>query len=75
MEFSPEQCRAARGLLDWSQPKLAEASETSISTVVDFERSRRKMSQEMIQSLRVALEVAGVMFGNDGSVKLRKLKK
>jgi hypothetical protein len=30
------------------------------------------MSPEMIQSIRIALEAAGVMFGAGGSVKLRK---
>jgi transcriptional regulator with XRE-family HTH domain len=72
MEMTPEQCRAARALLDWSQPQLATAANVSLSTVVDFERSRRQVSPEMVQAMRVALEVAGVMFASDGGVKLRK---
>jgi len=34
--MSPMQCRAARALLDWTQPDLAEASGLSLTTVVDL---------------------------------------
>jgi len=40
--------------------------------VVDFELGRRLVSAEKAQAIRIALEVAGVMFGTDGSVKLRR---
>ena len=45
-----------------------------MSTVVDFERNRREVSAEKIQSIRIALEIAGVMFtnGSEPGVKLRK---
>jgi DNA-binding XRE family transcriptional regulator len=38
------QCRAARALLDITQPELAEAAGLGLSTIVDFEKSRRDVS-------------------------------
>ena len=44
-----------------------------LSTVYDFEKERRAVSREKVQAMRVALEIAGVMFdGGNGGVKLRK---
>jgi transcriptional regulator with XRE-family HTH domain len=75
VDFSPAQCRAARALLDWTQPRLAEASTLSLSTIVDFERDRRAVSQQAVGAMRVALEAAGVQFiaenGGGVGVKLR----
>jgi hypothetical protein len=42
-----------------------------LSTVYDFEKGRREVSREKVQAMRIALELAGVMFGN-GGVTLRK---
>ncbi len=39
--ISPEQSRAARGWLDWSQEELAKRANVSLSTVRDFEKGRR----------------------------------
>ena len=41
---------------------------------MDFERRRREVSAEKIQAMRIALELAGVMFtnGDQPGVKLRK---
>jgi transcriptional regulator with XRE-family HTH domain len=73
------QCRAARGLLNWSQDALAEASKVGISTVGDFERERRTPCHHLLRDMRSALESAGIEFisGNDGGpegpgVRLRK---
>lgn len=60
--ITPAQCRAARALLDMTQPELAERSGLGLSTVVDFEKSRRPVSQKAITQLRAALERAGVQF-------------
>jgi DNA-binding transcriptional regulator YiaG len=76
VEMTPAQCRAARALLDWTQPKLAEAASLGLSTVVDFERARRAVSQEAALLIRVALEKAGIEFiaenGGGPGVRLRK---
>lgn len=66
--FTPLMCRAGRALLDWSQPQLSQASGLGLSTVVDFERNRRKVSGDAIGALRRALETAGVVFLEEGDV-------
>jgi DNA-binding transcriptional regulator YiaG len=73
------QCRAARGLLNWSQDTLAEASKVGISTVGDFERERRTPCNHLLRDMRSALESAGIEFiaenggGREGAgVRLRK---
>lgn len=74
--ISPEQCRAARALLGMTQPALAKMARLGLSTVVDFERSRRQVSEEAEVALKSALESAGVLFiaANDRGpgVRLRK---
>jgi transcriptional regulator with XRE-family HTH domain len=73
------QCRAARGLLNWSQDALAEASRVGISTVGDFERDRRTPCNHLLRDIRSALESAGIEFIADNAggpegpgVRLRK---
>jgi DNA-binding transcriptional regulator YiaG len=56
------QCRAARGLLNWSQDTLAEASKVGVSTVGDFERERRTPCNHLLRDIRSALESAGIEF-------------
>ena len=74
--ISPSQCKAARALLGLTQPQLARASDLGLSTVVDFERGRRKVSDAAVQALKVALEEAGIIFidenGGGAGVRLRK---
>jgi len=62
VQITAGQCRAARALLDWTQPRLAEAAGLGLSTVVDFERSRREVSADAIASTGEALVRAGVAF-------------
>ena len=73
--FRPEQCRAARALLGLSQPALAKAAGVGLSTVVDFEKSRRSVALESVQRMYEALEKAGVEFiranGGGPGVRLR----
>ena len=74
--MSPAQCRAARALLGLTQPMLAQASRLGLSTVVDFERGRRAVSEQAIDSIRTALQERGVEFidenGGGPGVRLRK---
>ncbi len=62
--MTPSQCRAGRALLNWTQTELAQASGLGLSTVVDFERERRRVSDEAVAAIREALEKAGVEFTN-----------
>lgn len=64
--ITPEQSRAARGLLDWSQTMLAAHSNLSESTVRDFEKGRRIPGPNNLAAIRTALEAAGVVFLDSG---------
>jgi hypothetical protein len=59
-EMTPAQCRAARGLLDWTQGKLVEAAGLLLSTVVKFERNGRDVRAETVQTMKRALESASI---------------
>lgn len=59
--LAPEQSRAARGWLDWSQEDLAKRANVSLSTVRDFEKGRRTPIGNNLQAMRGALEAAGVL--------------
>ncbi len=76
MPLKPEQCRAARGLINWSQSKLAEASNLGLSTVKNFEVGRNIPTINNLAAIRAALESAGVEFieenGGGPGVRLRK---
>lgn len=72
----PEQVRAGRALLDWSQGRLAESAGVSLSTVKDFEAGRRQPVRHNALAIRAALEAAGVKFitenGGGPGVRLRR---
>lgn len=59
---TPELCRAARGLLDWSQSDLAKAAGVARQTVVDFERGERSPRKGNMKALQEALNTGGVGF-------------
>jgi transcriptional regulator with XRE-family HTH domain len=59
--LSPEQCRAARGLLDWTQEELAEKAKVSRSTIRDFENGRHSLHSSTADQVVEALERAGAM--------------
>jgi transcriptional regulator with XRE-family HTH domain len=63
----PEQCRAARSLLNWSQEQLAALAGVSRSTIKDFECRRHTLHQATEKLLIKALEKGGVrLLGHDG---------
>ena len=64
--MSPEQCRAARAWLDWSQDDLAKAANVSLSTVRDYEKGRRVPIANNLAAMRVALEREGMGFVSNG---------
>ena len=63
--------RAARGLLDWTQARLAAAAEVGLSTVKNFEAGRSLPSPDNLFAMQRALEDAQVQFMPDGAVRLR----
>jgi transcriptional regulator with XRE-family HTH domain len=76
--ISPAQCRGGRALLDMTQPQLASMASVGLSTVVDFERQRRTVSEEAIRKMQEALENAGIQFipenGGGPGVRLKRSK-
>jgi predicted transcriptional regulator len=74
--ITPEQCRAARGLLDWSQQDLAEKAAVGIVTVRQLEAGAHEPRRATLDVIKRALESAGVEFidenGGGPGVRLRK---
>lgn len=68
--MTPEQCRAARGWLAWSQDELAKAAKVGQSTVKDFESGKRTPIQATLAAMQAALEREGIgfSFANEGGV-------
>ena len=62
MSISAEQSKAARALIGWSRRQLAEASQVSERTLIDFERGARQPHRRTLFDLRRALEEAGIVF-------------
>ena len=53
--ITPEQCRAARAILDISQKALADASGVSLTTIKEFEMGKREPKAYVLQALMVIL--------------------
>ena len=76
---TPDQIRAGRALLNMSQGMLAKLANLGLSTVVDFEKSRRRVSDAALDAMRTALQSSGVIFvsenGGGPGVRLKKRRK
>jgi transcriptional regulator with XRE-family HTH domain len=78
MTMTPDQLRAGRALLHWTQGKLSEASGVSRGTLADFESGKRVPFYRTVDDLRRTLESAGVVFleetgnGDGPGVRLRR---
>src|SRR3954454_2299384 len=74
--LSSAQCRAARGLLDWSQQDLANHARVGIVTVRQLEAGVTDPRRATVEVVRRAFEGAGVEFidenGGGPGVRLRK---
>ena len=78
MSITPQESRAARGLLDWTQTQLAEASLVGLSTVRNFEGELRETTPANVAAIHGAFDRAGVIFEDDGKyvgVKMKKRRK
>ena len=60
--ITASQCRAARGLLDWTQKDLAEKSRMGIVTIRQFEGGKTEPMHATMVVLKQAFEAAGVEF-------------
>ncbi|QDL90470.1 XRE family transcriptional regulator [Paroceanicella profunda] len=75
--MTPAQCRAARALIGMTQPDLARVSGLGLSTIVDFEKERRFVSEASRDAIRKALEKSGVELipENGGGIGVRILRR
>lgn len=62
MSISAAQCRAARGLLNWTQEQLAINACVSRATIADFENSSRLPMTNNVRSIADSMFTAGVEF-------------
>jgi transcriptional regulator with XRE-family HTH domain len=71
--LTPEQCRAARGLLDMTRNQLAVEAHVSLATLLQFENNERPIKTSTQALIRMALEASGVLFipEGDGGVGVR----
>ena len=69
--MTPAQCRAARGLLDWTQDELAAKAAVSVVTVRNFEKGRSSPQRATLEVVRRALEAADVELTNGGQPGVR----
>lgn len=69
--LTADQIKAARALVDWSQPKLAEASGLSMPTIRRMEGplGPGRSTAVNVDAVQRALEGAGVVFLEAGEVR------
>ena len=60
--MTPEQCRAARAWLSWSQTELAERAQIGLSTLKDFEAGKREPIANNRKAIQAVLEREGFDF-------------
>jgi transcriptional regulator with XRE-family HTH domain len=65
--MSPEQVRAARSWLLWTQAELADHAKVGLSTIKDYESGKRTPIANNLEAIQRALEAAGMAFAK-GSV-------
>ena len=74
--ISSAQCRAARGLLDWTQQHLADRAGVGIVTVRQFEAGLNEPRRATLEVIKRAFEDAGIEFiqenGGGPGVRLRE---
>src|SRR5258708_37079403 len=77
--ITPEQSRAARGLLAWSQQELANKARVGIVTVHQLEAGTSQPRSATLDVIRRAFESAGVEFidenGGGAGVRLRQRRR
>lgn len=77
--LSADQIRAARGLINWTQPELAAKSGVALGTIQRMEKlGTGRSSTDNVMAVKTALEAGGVLFipenGGGAGVRLAKPK-
>jgi predicted transcriptional regulator len=74
--IKPAQCRAGRGLLDWTQQQLADEARVGVVTIRQLEAGVVTPRRATLEVVQRALETAGVELINENGggpgVRLRK---
>jgi transcriptional regulator with XRE-family HTH domain len=70
--ITPAQCRAARALLNWSQPELAERCDIHVQTISNFEKESSTPSKKTLEKIVIVIESAGIQLIDDDGVKRRQ---
>lgn len=60
--MSPEQVRAARNWLAWTQAELAAKASVGLSTLKDYESGKRVPIANNLEAIKKALESGGIVF-------------
>jgi transcriptional regulator with XRE-family HTH domain len=68
----PEQCRAGRAILTWSQADLAAKSGVQSKTIADFEIGKRTPIGGNLFAIQRAFETAGLAFVNGGEPGVKR---
>jgi transcriptional regulator with XRE-family HTH domain len=66
MIITPNQCRAARELLSWTQEDVQKKSKLGKETIGNFERGNGNLTMKTLEKLQKAFEDAGIEFVDDG---------
>ncbi len=66
-----EQCRAARGLLGWTQQDLADASGLSKTAINNFEKGHSDIKADSLRAIREAFESSEIEFQQDNGLRKR----
>ena len=73
--MTPVQCRAARGLLKWTQDDLSSAANISVVALRNFENEKTSPQRSTLTVIQLTLEAAGVVLipenGGGAGVRLR----
>jgi predicted transcriptional regulator len=72
MTLLPEQCRAGRAILSWSQAELATKSGVTSKAIAEFEVGKRTPIGSSQSAIQRAFEAAGLEFTNGGEPGVKR---
>lgn len=64
--ITAEQCRGARGILNWNQPELAQKSGVHVQTICKFEQEKHVPRQNILDKIRRTFQLSGIEFDHRG---------
>lgn len=69
--ITPAQCRAARALLNWSQPELAKRCDIHVQTISNFEKENSTPNRTTLEKITNVLETANIQFIEKDGVRIK----